>query len=177
MYPVIFKIYDNENEINEKIDQEREIYEEKKEEIYMLNPWIYNNQPYKYATTQYIGFIYCITCIQNGKKYIGKKIFWNTTKKKNEAGKNIYTTKESDWKTYYGSSKHMKIDLQLYGALQFKREIIMLCENKFDMMYYETKEIIDRDALLDEQYYNLAIYCRLIKRKKLVDDPYQPISS
>ena len=85
---------------------------------------------------------------------------------KNEHGFNEYVKTETNWKDYYGSSKYITFDVNTFGQLQFKRKIIMLCNSKFDMMYHETKQIIDRNAIYDQQYYNLAIYCRLMYTDK-----------
>ena len=38
-----------------------------------LSPWLYNNEPITLIEDGVIGFIYLITQISTGKKYIGKK--------------------------------------------------------------------------------------------------------
>ena len=50
-----------------------------------------------------IGFVYLITNLVNGKKYIGKKLFFSS-KSKQVNGKKKKTKVESDWRKYYGSN-------------------------------------------------------------------------
>ena len=45
------------------------------------------------------GFVYCITNVVTGRKYIGRKYFWSFRKPR---GKSRRVKSESDWKKYYG---------------------------------------------------------------------------
>lgn len=110
-----------------------------------------------------IGFVYCITEIDTGKKYIGKKL-WVTTKKLPPLkGKKRKRTKivETDWRTYYGSSDTVKQMIEEKGADNYKREIIHFCYNKSELSYLEAKEQFDRNVLLSDEYYNGIINCRI----------------
>ena len=47
-----------------------------------MKDWIYQNNIFEQPSEDQVGFIYLITNIDSGRKYIGKKIFWNTRRKK-----------------------------------------------------------------------------------------------
>jgi len=101
------------------------------------------------------GFVYMITCLKNNKKYIGKKWFWASRKKKIKGRKRAKRLKlESNWKTYYGSSEDLSNDVEKYGVDKFKRDILVLCKTKGDCSYHEARLIIEQEALLKEDYYN-----------------------
>jgi hypothetical protein len=68
---------------------------------------------------------------------------------------------ESDWRKYWGSSKHLQEDIDKYGEDNFNREIIHLCKTKGECAYLEAKEQFDRDVLLTDDYYNGIIQIRL----------------
>ena len=76
-------------------------------------------------------------------------------------GKKKKYRKESDWKTYYGSSKHLQADIELFGANEFKREILRLCKSRTECSYYETKFIFEEDALLSDMSYNRWVQCKI----------------
>jgi hypothetical protein len=46
------------------------------------------------------GFVYLITNLENGKKYIGKKTFWERRKDRKTGRRK---KKESNWRDYFGS--------------------------------------------------------------------------
>lgn len=128
-------------------------------------PWLYQNNPITEIPEKYIGFVYVITNNDTGKKYIGKKIFRNTTriKQKNKTRRKVIK-KESDWKTYFGSNEELKRDIEQNGNINITREIIRLCETKSEMSYFETREIFVRDVLLSEEYYNSWVSSRIHKK-------------
>jgi hypothetical protein len=106
-----------------------------------------------------VGFIYIITNITNGRKYIGRK---KLTKSKitQRSGKQMKIRIESDWLNYYGSSKDLTKDVKSIGKDNFDREILHICYSDAEMTYLESKEIFIRDCLLDDNYYNKWVYCR-----------------
>ena len=73
-----------------------------------MSSWTYEGQPFTSdMISDNVGFVYQITNLQNGKKYIGKKWFWSTKKLPPLKGKKRKRTvkKESDWMKYFGSSE------------------------------------------------------------------------
>tara|TARA_B100000131_G_scaffold9257_1_gene9779 strand:- start:822 stop:1253 length:432 start_codon:yes stop_codon:yes gene_type:complete len=138
------------------------------EEGVYQNPWIYEGEPF---TTDDIGdqfgFVYRITNLQNGRKYIGRKYFWS--KRKPRGGKRRVTS-ESDWKKYYGSSDELKADRKLLGNSEFKREILSTHPTKGKVNYEETKQLFLNNVLqetLDDgtpAYYNSNILGRYYRK-------------
>lgn len=116
----------------------------------------------------YRGFIYLITEIETGKKYIGQKVFHNKVSKPPLKGKKNrrISKKMSDWQTYYGSNELLKLAVEANGEAAYNRQIIRLCTSKAELNYYETKAIFENDALLREDYYNNWVSAR-IQRNQL----------
>jgi len=126
--------------------------------------WIYEGKEF---TSDMIddnfGFVYEITDLDNGKKYIGKKWFWNTRKRpplKGKTRKRIVKI-ESDWKDYFGSSEEVKSLVEESGRKRFDRKILHLCKTKGECTYFEAKLQFDNDVLLRDDYYNEFIGCKI----------------
>jgi len=127
--------------------------------------WTYKGSVYT-PTEDVQGYVYLITNLTNGKKYIGKKNFWTTKKLPPLKGKvnRRHKTSPSDWMDYYGSSDNLQADVTLLGKHSFKREILKLCTNKTMMSYWETKLQFDYDVLTRTDFYNEFISCRINSR-------------
>ena len=126
--------------------------------------WIYENKLYDEAPKKYMGFVYLITDLTTNRKYIGKKLFWNTRKLKPLKGKTRRRTQvvESNWKNYYGSNEELQQLDENSHAQRFEREILHLCTKKGIMGYLEAREQFDRNVLLsDDEYYNNFIGCKI----------------
>jgi hypothetical protein len=128
--------------------------------------WHYQNVPFEPTEeelSQWQGFVYMITERSSNKKYIGKKFFWSRRRLpplKGKTRKRI-VIKESDWKTYYGSSEDLKTLVEERGDDNYYREILRLCKTKGECSYYEAKEQFERDVLLKDDYYNEFIGCKI----------------
>lgn len=121
--------------------------------------WLYNGKefnPAEHDTPSLAGFVYLITDLENGKKYVGKKNLWSTRKLPPLKGQKRRRTKvsESDWQEYFGSNEEVKLLVENDGRERFKREILRLCKSKGEMTYFEMKEQIDREVLFRDDYYN-----------------------
>ena len=125
--------------------------------------WYYNNEPFDETPEDYQGFVYQITELETGKKYIGKKFFWKpkTLPVTKTRKRRVKTRAESDWRTYYGSSKEVRELVEEKGEGQFKREILRLCKTKGECSYYEAKIQFELDVLLKSDYYNEFIGCKI----------------
>ena len=125
--------------------------------------WIYKDKEF---TEQDIGdnygFVYVITHLTTGKKYIGKKFFYSIRTKVIK-GKRKKVKSFSDWLTYYGSNAELQNDVQKHGTQSFKREIIHLCKSKGECGYLEAKEQFVNGALETDDYYNSWIMVRVRK--------------
>ena len=108
------------------------------------------------------GFVYQITNLTNGRKYIGKKFFYSSKTKQVKGKKKKYKA-QSDWQTYYGSSDTLKQDVLSLGHENFSREIIHLCRSKGECGYLEAKEQFIRGVMESDDYYNTWIMVRVRK--------------
>src|SRR5210317_850901 len=128
--------------------------------------WYYENKEYNETPEEYQGFVYIITELDTGKKYIGKKNFWRpkTLPKNSKRSRRVRTRVESDWRDYYGSSKEVQQLVESKGQDNYKREILRLCETKGIMSYFEAKLQFERDVLLTDEYYNEFIGCKIHSR-------------
>ena len=106
------------------------------------------------------GFVYQITNLTNGKKYIGKKFFYSAKTKQVKGKKKKYKA-SSDWQTYYGSSDILKQDVLQYGQENFVHEILHLCHSKGMCSYLEAKEQFLNNVLESNEYYNTWIMVRV----------------
>ena len=108
------------------------------------------------------GFVYMITHLKTGRKYIGKK-FFTKSKTKQVKGKKKRSRVSSDWMTYWGSNKKLQEEVKENGEDQYVREILHLCKSRSECSYWETFEIFSRHALMHESYYNEWVSCRIRK--------------
>lgn len=99
-----------------------------------------------------MGFIYRVIHTPSGKTYIGKKVLQHTrkiklTKKELLEYEGVVgrrpsyklAIKESDWKTYWGSNKHLKELIKEESLDNFEREILDFAPTKKLLTYYEVK--------------------------------------
>jgi hypothetical protein len=114
--------------------------------------WIHNNNEFTDPSNWY-GFIYEITNILTGKRYIGRKYF-SQAKTRQVKGKKKRTRVESDWRDYWGSNKELLADIDKYGKENFTRVILKLCETRGNTNYWEAKYQFDNNVLIEDNYYN-----------------------
>ena len=131
--------------------------------------WTYQGKPIETLPEGCEGFVYLITNLTNNRKYVGKKLArFKVTKPPLKGRKNKRrSTKESDWKTYWGSSEHLNADVKELGEDKFIREILHFCTGRGELRYLEAKEQFDREVLLTDEYYNGIINCRIGSSKVL----------
>ena len=126
--------------------------------------WIFENKPFDEALEEYQGFVYCITEIDTGKKYIGKKFFWRpkTLPITKTRKRRVKTRVESDWRDYFGSSVEVQRLVENKGRENYKREILKLCRTKGECSYYELKYQMEYDVLLKpDEYYNAFVGAKI----------------
>lgn len=109
------------------------------------------------------GFVYQIRNLVTQKKYIGKKQCITTLKRPPLKGKKNrrLELKETDWKTYTGSSAELNQDIEKYGKNNFEFTILYFCDSKWELGYREIKEQIEKDVILREDFYNGILNVRI----------------
>ena len=113
------------------------------------------------------GFIYITTHTSSGMSYIGKKSLYHNVKRKltkkelaEHTGRGRKPTtevvqKESDWKTYYGSTKQIVELIKGGKQEEFTREILQFVFNKKLLTYYECKYLFINEVLEHpDKWYN-----------------------
>jgi hypothetical protein len=137
--------------------------------------WYYKNEEV-IELPECIGFVYEITCIPSGRRYIGKKLkFFSKSSIKTvvlksgiKRKKKVKTQIESDWRTYWSSSTTLKKDVEELGMENFSREILFYCQSKGALSYIEAREQFTHKVLEDvDLWYNGIISCR-INRSHLI---------
>tara|TARA_X000001316_G_C916621_1_gene30899 strand:+ start:571 stop:972 length:402 start_codon:yes stop_codon:yes gene_type:complete len=125
--------------------------------------WYYKGKEFNETPEEYQGFVYEITELRTGKKYIGKKNFWRpkTLPKNSKRSRRVKTKVESDWRSYYGSNVELQRLVEESGSDAYKRVILRLCKTKGEMSYFEAKEQFEKDVLLSDNYYNEFIGCKI----------------
>ena len=135
--------------------------------------WLYQGKSVEELPSDCEAFVYLITNLTDDKKYVGKKLAkFKTTKKPLKGRKNKRRgTKESDWKTYWGSSEKLTADVEKHGEDKFTRQILYYCASRGVASYLEAKEQFERKVLESAEYYNGIINVRIgsseILRKSL----------
>jgi hypothetical protein len=141
--------------------------------------WTYQGEVVTSISEEHVGFVYLITNLSDGRRYIGKKLakfsktkiqtvtLRNGTKKK----KKIRIKVDSDWPTYWSSSPELKADVERLGEENFTREILFYCTSKGTLSYVEAREQFALRVLENPaDWYNGIIQCR-IHRNHVVDVP------
>ena len=125
--------------------------------------WVYQEKEVIELPETCAGFVYEITNIINGRKYIGKKLAkFKRSRRPLKGRKNKRRYKiDSDWQDYYGSSDELTIDIKKLGKENFKREILFYCNSKAVMSYVEAREQFARKVLESNDYYNGHIRVRV----------------
>jgi len=125
--------------------------------------WFYEGNPLDDIPEGYIGFVYLITNITSGKKYVGKKLAQFKKTRPPLKGKRLKrrSVVESDWREYYGSSDRLNADVLALGPQNFTREILYLCKSKAEMSFLEAREQFERRVLESDDYYNGIINVRV----------------
>ena len=75
------------------------------------------------------GFLYQITCIVTGRRYVGKKQFHVYRKRKQ--------VRESDWRAYTSSSEELNRDIRHLGKGHFRFEILKVFKTRGWLGYAE----------------------------------------
>ena len=123
--------------------------------------WLYNGEVVDEIDPKYIAFVYLITNLTNGRRYIGKKLT-KFSRTKTVKGKKKKVKVDSDWQTYWSSSEEVQKDVEELGEHNFRREILHFCISKGTSTYLEAKEQFANEVLENpDLWYNGHIQCRV----------------
>lgn len=119
------------------------------------SPWRFNGHDFDPSEVgKSEGFVYCITNLKTGQKYVGRKYFWSIQKTK---GKIRRQRKPSDWQTYFSSSAVLQEQVSTFGVQAFRRDILSLHATRGDTNYTEVKTQFILNVLERDDYINDAI--------------------
>ena len=132
------------------------------------NPWIYNGKAFESSDIgDAFGFVYCISCNETQREYIGRKYFWQFRTPK---GKKRKVKSESDWKKYYGSCPELKEEIIQLGKQNFSRTILSFHNTKGQTNFEETRQLFVKGVLTESlsdgtpKYYNSNILSRYFRK-------------
>lgn len=139
-----------------------------------LGHWILSENlilPEDFEENPPLGFVYRIENKETKKFYIGQKKIIKIEKRPPLKGKvrKRKIVKQSDWRTYCGSSNDLKNDISALGEDKFKFEIIRFCDCKWSLSYWELYYQMQEHVLFREDSYNGIINVRLSKFQKFID--------
>lgn len=132
-----------------------------------MDTWFFNNNIVDTPPLNSIGFIYLITNLDNGKKYIGKKLLTMSCYKQVN-GKKKKARKESKWRQYQGSNLELLHDIKVKKN-SIKKEILEWTYTESYHNYCEIKYQFQHEVLENVLYYNDQINGRWY-RKNIIKD-------
>lgn len=112
------------------------------------------------------GFIYIITHLPTGRRYIGRKLL--TKAHRRQKNKKIIRSRvESDWREYWSSSPDVKQLIEEEGTDNFVREVLVFAQSKGQLNYLEEKFLYYVGALESDDWLNSNIRSKMYKRNIL----------
>ena len=142
-----------------------------------MSKWSYQGQDFESSMIPEgaEGFVYEMQAIIDGKlvRYIGKKNFYSTTKKRmgkravaqlqDKRTKKYTIQKKLSYIDYYSSNAELKAAHK--AGIDIRRYIIKICFSKTELTYYETKYQFIREVLESDEFLNGNILGRFYKFK------------
>ena len=128
--------------------------------------WIYQGKDFTNSMIPEgaVGFVYEMEAIIDGKsvRYVGKKNFYSTTKKKfgkravaqmtDKRNKKYETVSKASYQNYYSSNAVLKEAHK--AGIPIKRYMVKICFSKMELTYFETKYQFLREVLEKDEYLN-----------------------
>lgn len=120
-------------------------------------------------------FVYRITNLNTGLKYIGKKMLWSTIRKPPLKGKKRkrIVVKPSDYKTYHGSSETLKADILKNGTDHYEREVLEIASCKWEAAWLELMYQLKENVLFNDDYLNGIVHIRLTNVPNHLKEKYK----
>lgn len=122
------------------------------------------------------GFIYIITHLPSGKRYIGRKLL--TKSHRRQKNKKIIKSRvENDWRDYWSSSPELLELIEIEGKTNFKREILCFADTRGQLNYLEEKFQYSLGVLESEAWFNSNIRSKMFKKNLLNKMDFSRIES
>jgi len=136
-----------------------------------MSHWLYKGESLIETPEEYFGFVYLITNLKSGRKYIGRKYFGTTRRVKVKGKKRRKVVrKDSNWREYTGSSKILNYDIENLGKDKFKFEILIMGETKGQVNYLEENIHHRYHVSVKEDFYNDCIGPRRFTKVRFTPD-------
>lgn len=112
-----------------------------------------------------LGFVYRITEKATGKSYIGQKKVTTIETRPPLKGyvRRRKLIKQTDWRTYCGSSNDVKIAITKKGEEAFDFEIMCFTDSKWMLSYLELWFQMNENVMFDDMSWNGIVNVRLSK--------------
>jgi hypothetical protein len=138
--------------------------------------WLYKGLAFEEVPKDAFGFVYLITNVISGRRYIGRKYFGSTrrVKQKNKKNRKV-VRKESDWREYQSSSDELRADIEKLGIGSFTFEILLIANSKGQVNYAE-ENLQHKFNVLSETFADgtPAWYNYSIGRRKFMSVKFPP---
>jgi hypothetical protein len=110
------------------------------------------------------GFIYLITYIPTGQRYIGRKLL--TKAHRRQKNKKIIKSRiESDWREYWSSSPDIQRLIEAEeGTSNFSREVLVFANTRGQLNYLEEKFLYSVGSMESDDWLNSNIRAKMFKR-------------
>ena len=122
------------------------------------NPWTYHGEVFTSVDIgKNVGFVYLITDLSNGKKYVGKKNFTSRRRLKPLKGKTRKRVKvsESNWMEYYGSGVDiedhpLKDRCNMHGCAECKSDNVKVIYGKWCVSTHSGDSYFDYEVVCED---------------------------
>lgn len=143
-----------------------------------MSQWSYKGETVTEIPEGMFGFVYRITHVDSGTKYIGRKYFTSTRRKivPGKVRRKVVTT-ESNWKTYTSSSKELNALIDAHGRDAFDFEILAFAETKGACNFLEEAVQHVSGCLYDDSYLNGNIGNGSFRSVKISDSLKESLKS
>lgn len=127
--------------------------------------WLYKNEELTddRIPEKAFGFLYLITHLPTGRRYIGRKLL-TLAKTRVKKGKKIRSRIDSGWRDYWSSSPDLIQMVEDEGKENFKREILVFAHTRGLLNYLEEKFLYEVGSMESDDWINRNIRAKIFKK-------------